>query len=284
MKNHDFKARKLVSIVIPSFRAQATLENCLESIKGASEVFEIIVCLNGHDRSEAICDEFAKKNPEINLVVLPAPKVELEMADNWTRACEAARGKYLKLLCADDLLIHENLQKQVDCLENDIQLEFVASKRRLINGGGKIILSSFGGNFLRPKNTLGRLMRTLALTGTNPIGEPSAVLFRSTSVIKKLPWSKNMDYVIDLDMYLRILTASPNRKFGFVKENICIFLISDNSQSFKLSRFQNEQFQSLVRSYFLKVDIPCSILYVKIMSFTSPVAAFLRRSVYRVFT
>jgi glycosyltransferase involved in cell wall biosynthesis len=282
MRNCDNTPPKLVSIVIPSFLAQGTLRQCLESLVGAKGLLEIIVCINGFDSSALICEEFVIENPDMPLRVLQPLETDLAMSANWTRACEAAKGKYLKLLCADDLLIVENLEKQIEFLEEHVGLEFVSGKRTLINDSGKVIKSSFGGIFLKPLNSLNRLMLVLSITGTNPIGEPSSVLFRAQSVRKNLPWSDDSDYVIDLDMYFRILSNSPGGRFGFINQNVSKFRISKESQSYKLSTFQNQQFKALVRQQFITSRIPYSFFLLRALSLTSPCASFLRGFVYRV--
>jgi len=70
---HHTSYKKGVSIVIPSYKGEGTILECLDSLAAqtlAKNDFEIIIILNGEpDGTSGIVNRFKKENPEINLLL-----------------------------------------------------------------------------------------------------------------------------------------------------------------------------------------------------------------------
>lgn len=93
-----------ISIIIPVYNAEAYLRECLDSIvtQNFDEEYEIILVNDGSvDRSLSICNEYAQKHS--NIIVLTGKNGGVSAARN--KALEAAQGKWLAFVDADDKLL-----------------------------------------------------------------------------------------------------------------------------------------------------------------------------------
>lgn len=113
----------LVSVIIPSGDAHATIKAAIDSVVGQSyPSVEIIVVLNGDTGNTA---DVVRKFHQIKVRTLP-------VANAYTaRSCGASqsRGKYLLFLDADDCLHQDAISSAVDVAEETaadiVQLKFV---------------------------------------------------------------------------------------------------------------------------------------------------------------
>lgn len=255
------------SIVIPSYFAAGTLEETLNSLLGQESIGEVVVLLNGQDDSEQILLDFMRFHPDLPLRFERAPSEILEAGENWRRAIAAAKFPYVKLLCADDQVLDGAIAKQVVFLKKNLDCALVSGKRRVVTPIGKTVLKNHGGAGLDTKNNLYKILLSAVYTGTNPIGEPSSVLFRTRLVQESLPWNEDSPYVIDLEMYLRILKKYCMQA-GYMKEEVATFTISISAWSFRLRNNQSQQFRSLLLSYlnsmegFKKLNLIKCVLHI----------------------
>lgn len=92
-----------LSVIIPIYNAKDYLSDCLESIleqpEGISEIILVDDCSD--DGSEAICDDWAKKDVRIRVLHLPQ-NGGLSYARN--AGIEISRGDYLAFVDADDTI------------------------------------------------------------------------------------------------------------------------------------------------------------------------------------
>ena len=102
-----------VSVVIPAFNAEATIERAIASVCRQTEKrLEIIVVDDASsDRTPAIVAETAKSDPRIRLLRQPA---NAGPAAARNRGIAAAKGEWIALLDADDSYLPERLAKLLD--------------------------------------------------------------------------------------------------------------------------------------------------------------------------
>ncbi len=267
-----------VTVVIPAYKAGRTLKSTVQSVSAQSLLpSEVIIVVNGNDETLKVALEVKSEYSKLNIKVL-APEEETIGVDlNWNKASESSQTKYTKLLCADDILEQNALELQVNFLEQNQDCEFVGSQRKIVTDKGKVIFGSIGGLLLGERSSYKKIRLISTLLGTNVIGEPSAVLFRTNSLKSNLPWSASIPYVIDLDMYLRIL--KPNKYVGFIKSPICRFVISKNSWSTSLAKYQHDNFVQ-----FMMIEWEGEKgkqVMVAIASASSKINAYLRGLIYK---
>lgn len=95
-----------VSIIVPVYNAQATLERCIDSVlKQTYTNFELLLVDDGsQDDSGKLCDAYARRDERILVI----HKENSGVSDSRNQAIDAARGKYLQFLDSDDWLTPES--------------------------------------------------------------------------------------------------------------------------------------------------------------------------------
>ena len=159
--------------------------------------------------------------------------------ENWTQAIELASGKYTKLLCADDLLDPGIVSTQVQQLESSPAAVMAASKRRIIDSQGKVVRQTHGLSGLKLRESGSATLRKCFLAGTNLLGEPAAVLFKSQVIKKVMPWHSRWPYVTDVATYAQVLRHGELVTDPRVQAS---FRIAATSWSASLLGQQEEQF------------------------------------------
>ena len=104
----------LVSVIIPAYNAEATIEQALNSVLAQTYTnFEILVVDDGsHDRTGQILESFSAKDSRV--VSIKQENSGVAAARNL--AIEKSTGDYVAPLDADDVWHPQKLQKQVHCL------------------------------------------------------------------------------------------------------------------------------------------------------------------------
>ena len=132
--------------------------------------------------------------------------VNLGFAGNWNKAVGLAKGSYIKLLCQDDIIYPRCLEMQAAILQNPAyqSVQLVTSARDVIGPDDKTILTRrcpIGTGVVDGRSAV----RATVCKGTNVIGEPSVTMFRRDVLVKAGLFSSANRYMVDLDMWQRIL-------------------------------------------------------------------------------
>lgn len=131
----------LVSVCIPVHNITRFLDEAIVSVLTQTYGnFELVIA-NGASQPEPrrLIDEIVSRNsdPRVQLILNPA---NYSMVENWNSAIMKARGIYLKLLCADDVLMPDCLQRQVQAMQMYPAVVLAAGSRVIINGKGVVFL------------------------------------------------------------------------------------------------------------------------------------------------
>lgn len=124
-----------VSIVIPAFDAEATIEKAIASAcLQTEESLEVIVVDDASkDRTAALVAEIAKRDARIRLLRLPANGGP---AAARNRGITAAKGDWIALLDADDSYLPERIRKLLD-LADQVGADMVADNILLCSAGNQ---------------------------------------------------------------------------------------------------------------------------------------------------
>ncbi len=193
----------LVSLCVPAYRAEAFIAATIESVLAQSyRNWELIVLDNGSpDRTGEIARSY--DDPRIRVEANPST---VPLAANWNAVAALATGRYLKLLCADDLIAPECLTAEVDVLEQDHGVAMVASRRHFISATGEVVLRNRGLEGLTGRREPAEVVRAVIRSGINPIGWPSAILVRRADFDAVGGFDPRWLHPIDLDLWLRLLS------------------------------------------------------------------------------
>lgn len=230
--------RSTVSVVIPVHNGMPHLPETIRSVLRQTRVpDQVVVVENGSTDGTA---EWLRSSCPDSVVVIVQPAL-VGPAANWTTAMEHASGDLVKLLCADDLLEPTALERQVEALENHPRAVLAASQRRIIEESGRTLASARGLGPLRGEIEGRAVVRACAVRGQNLLGEPCSVLFRRVAVTRHLPWDESLPYLIDLDMYSRVLQDG---SAVAVRESLARFRLATGSWSSRLAGVQRAQFEA----------------------------------------
>lgn len=269
---------KNISIVIPAHRASHTLDSAITSILDEQNVGEVIIGVNSHDATFEKALELMAKYPDLSFKILPPESEVLSASENFSRVCAEATLPFTKLLCADDRVIAGSLKKQLDLLISIPSAPFVGGKRRIESTSGETLFASRGGSFLPKSFSQRDFLISLCLTGSNPIGEPSAVLFRTKWLKQALPWNGILPFAIDLDFYLRTMKFA-NDSALFLAENVSVFVISRTAWSFSIGNSQSFDVFQFIKEHSKLLPYP-EWLYIRIGWVMSSISMLGRKIMY----
>jgi glycosyltransferase involved in cell wall biosynthesis len=192
-----------VSVCIPVFNGQPFVGKAIDSVlRQTFDDLEVIVADNAS--TDGTLGEVEKRaDPRLRVLT---SKVNLGPGPNWNRVVRAARGEYVKLLCADDWLYPTALERQTAVLDaresRDIVL--VTAARDVVDGQDRRLMRR--GPRGRARRVRGRAaLHDIARSGTNLIGEPSAALFRREAGLAAGLFADRATYVVDVDFWMRLL-------------------------------------------------------------------------------
>lgn len=195
-------ATPTVSVCIPVFNGEAyigpAIRSVLEQTHGA---FELVVCDNAStDATLAVVRGFE----DVRIRVVESDS-NIGAGANWNRCLSEARCDNMKILCADDVLLPEALERQLAVLQapENRNVTIVCGRRYIIDAAGvRRLTRGLSGE----GRIAGRLaVRKVVRSGGNPIGESSSVLFRRSVALEAGGFAVDSPYVVDVDMWVRML-------------------------------------------------------------------------------
>ena len=202
-----------VSVCIPTYNSARYLRECLESVLAQSYTdFELVVSDDAStDNTLEIVQSYTHPHLRFHRF-----EQNMGLAFNLSYAAGLAQGKYVKLLCHDDLLEPRCLENQVAMMERHAALTMVTSGIRYIDAAGRTIrqVSRF------PREMALRDIDIVAgnLLHGNIIGPPSAVLIRRECLEKAGPFSPAFPESMDIDMWLNLARQG---SVGYLPEPQC---------------------------------------------------------------
>lgn len=176
------------SVIIPAYNAEAYIEKTIESVINQSfSDFEIIVVNDGStDLTEEKVKAAMLRDERIRLISQPNSGGPAKPRNT---GIENAKGEYIFIFDADDLMLEGKLGKSVDCMEQNPTANLLFTNFSTIDAKGKVL----NANFLSEYDTLWKITDgqeksfhllpaekvSPALVRVNFIGTSSVVLRKS---------------------------------------------------------------------------------------------------------
>jgi glycosyltransferase involved in cell wall biosynthesis len=200
-------------------------------------------------------------------------------ADNWNHCITHAQGKYIKVMGQDDLLLPDCIKSEVELMDNSLhsELSFCFSKRNIISSSGQTVIRNRGFDHKTDVVEILSLLPKIVRSGTNIFGEPVAVMIRATALKKAGGFAGS--YVIDLDMWIRLLEIGPARS---THETLVAFRVGATSWSNALKSSQAYETAELYKRLTKKFPAKISRLDTSIGYFTARINQWARSSVIPV--
>lgn len=195
----------LVTIAIPVYNAEKFIKFTLDStLSQTYQNFELIITDDGsNDKTVEIIKSY--KDPRIKLHY---DNLNKGISYRLNQQIDLAKGKYFFRMDADDIMFPERVEKQIEYLENHIDVDVVGSAAVIIGDNNEII----GLRNSKVPETYEESLQTNA--------------FIHPTVCGKLEWFKknkyNEDYIgaEDFDLWLRTWKSS---KFAIINEPLIFY-------------------------------------------------------------
>lgn len=134
--NNKIKKTYLVSVIIPCYNSEKYIEKCIESVINQSySNIEIILIDDG---SQDNTYEIISKVTDHRLRIVRNEN-NLGIVDCLNKGIELSQGKYIARLDADDYMMRNRIELQVDFLEKNKEFVMVGSNHILIDEKGNIL-------------------------------------------------------------------------------------------------------------------------------------------------
>ncbi len=126
----------IVSWLMPVYNAEKYVRRALDSMLAQSmQDFELLIVMEPdcQDHTEDICREYASKDPRICVI---KNGTRQGIAKSLNIGLEAARGKYIARMDADDYSYPQRLEKQVSYMDAHEDIGILCTNRRVICDNG----------------------------------------------------------------------------------------------------------------------------------------------------
>jgi len=231
-----------VSVCIPAYRGAAHIGEAIESVLAQTFTdFELVVI------DDASPDDTAQvvmryRDPRVRLV---RNESNAGVQANWNRCLELARGRYFKLLPQDDLLAPECLAREVEVLEadRDERVALVCCARHIIDRRSRKLMTRGYARRERGPIPARTVWRNCMQRGTNLMGEPGGVLFRTALGRRIGGFDASIGNVTDLDCWFRLLLHGDAY---YLPERLASFRVAHGSWSLDIGARQAAHFRAFV--------------------------------------
>jgi glycosyltransferase involved in cell wall biosynthesis len=233
----------LVSVCIPCYNGGDFIGRTLESVLNQTLADLEVIVSDDHstDATISVLAGFADRR-----IKLVQNDHNLGITRNWQQALSLASGKYLKLLCGDDLVYPDCLARQVAALEAPANAgaSLAICNSHIINARDEVILNRparFRPGLVRGADVIRKCVRW----GTNLVGEPMVGLFRRSALDQASVLESQNPFLIDMELWAGILKQGD----AFVDAaRLAAFRISGTSLSAEIGLKQAACFRRFARS------------------------------------
>ena len=219
------RATPAVSVCVPAYQAGRHLASTLRSVLAQNFTdFELVVLDNASTDDTA---EIVRSLHDQRIRLVRNEKT-VSMTANWNRCVSLSQAPLIKLLCADDVLRPDCLRIQHQLMTAAPRLAMTACRRDFLDATGRRLATGRGLTGLIGEHDRVAVARRVIRHGGNPIGEPGSVLFRRAAFTAVGGFVADMNLVLDIHLWLRLLAHGP--LFG-TSDSLAAFRISSGSLS-----------------------------------------------------
>lgn len=209
----------LVSIVVPVYKVEKTLHNCIDSIlKQTYKKFELLLIDDGSpDRSGEICDEYAEKDKRIKVI----HKQNEGVSSARNTGFDNATGEYIVCVDSDDYVNECYLQDFIDVINKYPDVEILWCRYNQTDSFEKYTNSSGENDFKITISSLNEIMKW------------------HEQVLDAAPWNKFYRKEIIDKNHLRMDTSislGEDLLFNFIYMDVCsnkkIYIINKENYNY----------------------------------------------------
>lgn len=210
-----------VSVLIPTFNYARFLPETLNSVlcQDLRDIEVVVVDDASTDETPSVMQTLATRDPRITFI---RHERNLGMVENWNWCLGRARGAYVKYLFADDRLSRpDSLRRMAEMLDAHPQAVLATCAREIMDEHSQRT------NVVRPLGRRARIFSGDSIRARctdrdakfiNPVGEPSAVMFRRSVAARG--FDPAFRQLVDIEMWLHLLAHGD---LVYLPEPLCSF-------------------------------------------------------------
>lgn len=216
---------KLVSVCIPAYNNADYISETIDSILSQTykNIELVIVDDNSKDNTLEILRDYEARDKRVKVY---HNEKNLGMAGNWNHCLELCTGEFIKLMCADDLIVPEAIAKEVAVFEKYPEVVLVSSNTKLVDLDGKN--KGFYKRYPMKKPIDGKIVNKRGFFNKNYYGAPQANLFRRSILDEIGGIDPKITYIVDYDFWVRIANTG---KVYSILEPLNLFRVRNDSNT-----------------------------------------------------
>ncbi len=186
-----------LSVCIPAYNNSPYIKDTIKAIlEQDCDNFELVIVDDcSSDDTVSIAKSFG--DPRIRII---KNEKNLGMTGNWNKCISQAKGEFVKLVCADDVLYAGSLKKELEALKENPDVNLVMSDTLLIDMAGKRV-GSFKRWHVKGKMD-GRKLARISLLFNNFFGAPCNNMFRKDAAEQAGGFDSRFNYILDFDFWV----------------------------------------------------------------------------------
>lgn len=188
-----------VSVCIPTYNGEKYIRMAIESVLAQTyDNFELIIIDDAStDQTTDIVNEFN----DVRIRLLHNEE-NIGMVANWNRCLESTNGRFVKILCHDDILTENCLEECVKTFEKNCDICIVFSATNIINSQGETVMKRRP--FAKDRLFNGQEIARKSFRQKNTYGEPSNVMFKKSSSSIVGLFEEQLCYAIDWHYWIML--------------------------------------------------------------------------------
>lgn len=209
----------LISIIIPNYNHSMYLDQSIQSALNQTYA-NVEVIVNDNDSSDNSI-EVVKKYIDKGVIVNKNPQNIYNF--NYDILDDSVNGKYFVLLCADDILKADFVEKAVRIMEEYPEIGFVHGERDYIDENGRITeLDPFFNCSFRVKGE--EMLPIFTLTD---IGQSAQAVIRTSAFIQAGKHDTQSDHLnIDREQWFRLAMVSD---YAYIREKMALIRMPETT-------------------------------------------------------
>ena len=249
-----------IAIVIPAKNPGPEIIQTLESIAFQKAAPDQVILFDNN--SDFDVQQYVLENTKHISIAIEYHRSEVanSMGESWTKACNYSKCEWTILLPADDLLLPSAISEIREAIYRFPTSNLIfGNMQLLVRNNIKISLGKSDGTVEKLENQKPYLQ--MKVKGRNLIGGTACVAFRTNKLKELMPWNSDLNYLTDMDMYVKFLRLPGN--CVQINKNIAVFRIHSQSLTGKLGTRQLEQVKEFWKKTFYSnvPKIPFSVSF-----------------------
>lgn len=216
----------MVSIVVPVYKSEDTLERCVGSLCAQTyKDIEIILVVDGPpDASGVLAAELSEKYDKVRVIFQENQGVSVSR----NRGVKEAKGEYIRFVDSDDYVEADSVKCMVEAMEQNETDLVIAGYHHLYFGRCVTKLPPVTGTF----DTKSAMDEVLTLYQTGYLNMPWNKLYRRADIQEGFPTDLNLGE----DLCFNLHYLQNTKHFTVIQETVCEYIQDDRGTTLSTRR------------------------------------------------